>query len=68
MRPANCVGWLFLVAGPGLGLGGFANAYGLPALVAPGSLPGGPEGIGLPPGVAPVRGCVPDADDVRCAR
>jgi hypothetical protein len=39
MRPANCVGWLFLVAGPGLGLGGFANAYRLPALVAPGSLP-----------------------------
>ena len=29
---------------------------------------GAPEGIGLPPGVASVRGCVPDADDIRCAR
>jgi hypothetical protein len=39
-RPANRVGWLFLVAGQGSGLGGFVNAYGLHALVAaPGSLP-----------------------------
>jgi len=41
-RPANRVGWLFLAAGLGLGLGGFANAYGLHALVAaPGSWPAG---------------------------
>jgi signal transduction histidine kinase len=41
-RPANRVGWLFLVAGLALGLGGFAGAYGLRALVAaPGSWPAG---------------------------
>jgi len=41
-RPANRVGWLFLVAGLALGLGGFSSAYGLHALVAaPGSLPAG---------------------------
>jgi hypothetical protein len=41
-RPANRVGWLFLVAGLALGLGGVADAYGLHALVAaPGSLPAG---------------------------
>jgi signal transduction histidine kinase len=41
-RPANRVGWLFLVAGLALGLGGFLSAYGLHALVAdPGSLPAG---------------------------
>jgi signal transduction histidine kinase len=41
-RPANRVGWLFLAAGLGLGLGGFLTQYGLHALVAdPGSLPAG---------------------------
>jgi hypothetical protein len=41
-RRANRIGWLFLVAGLGLGLGGFSNAYALHALVAdPGSLPAG---------------------------
>jgi signal transduction histidine kinase len=41
-RSANRVGWLFLVAGLGLGLGGFLAQYGLHALVAdPGSLPAG---------------------------
>jgi signal transduction histidine kinase len=41
-RPANRVGWLFLVAALALGLGGFLSAYGLHALVAaPGSLPAG---------------------------
>ena len=41
-RPANRVGWLFLVAGLALALGGVADAYGLHALVAaPGSLPAG---------------------------
>jgi signal transduction histidine kinase len=41
-RPANRVGWAFLVAGLGLGLGGFARTYGLHALVAaPGSWPTG---------------------------
>jgi signal transduction histidine kinase len=41
-RPANRVGWVFLVAGLGLGLGSFARAYGLHALVAaPGSWPAG---------------------------
>jgi signal transduction histidine kinase len=41
-RPANRVGWLFLVAGLSLGLGGFLSQYGLHALVAaPGSLPAG---------------------------
>jgi signal transduction histidine kinase len=41
-RPANRVGWLFRVAGLGLGLGGFLAQYGLHALVAdPGSLPAG---------------------------
>jgi hypothetical protein len=38
----NRVGWLLLVASLALGLGGFASAYGLHALVAdPGSLPAG---------------------------
>ena len=41
-RPANRIGWLFLVAGLGLGLGEFAAQYGLYALIAaPGSLPAG---------------------------
>jgi signal transduction histidine kinase len=41
-RPANRVGWVFVVAGLGLGLGSFARAYGLHALVAaPGSWPAG---------------------------
>ena len=41
-RPENRMGWLFLVAGLGLGLGGFSNPYALHALVAdPGSLPAG---------------------------
>src|SRR5215470_5712632 len=41
-RPANRVGWLLLVAGLALGLGGFSAAYGLHALVAdPRSLPAG---------------------------
>src|SRR5262245_27727900 len=33
-RPANRVGWVFLVAGLGLGLGSFGRAYALHALVA----------------------------------
>ena len=41
-RPANRVGWVFVVAGLGLGLSGFARAYGLHAMVAaPGSWPAG---------------------------
>ena len=41
-RPANRVGWLFLVAGLVLGLSAFSQQYGLHALiVAPGSLPAG---------------------------
>ena len=41
-RPANRIGWLFLVAGLGLGLSAFSAQYGLHALVvAPGSLPAG---------------------------
>jgi signal transduction histidine kinase len=41
-RPANRVGWLFLVAALGLGLGGYLSQYGLHALVAdPGSWPAG---------------------------
>jgi hypothetical protein len=41
-RPENRIGWLFLVAGLGLGLSGFSNEYALHALVAaPGSLPAG---------------------------
>jgi len=41
-RPQNRIGWLFLVAGLGLGLNGFANAYALHALIAEhGSLPAG---------------------------
>jgi hypothetical protein len=41
-RPVNRIGWLFLVAGLGLGLSGFANPYALHAVVAnPGSLPAG---------------------------
>jgi hypothetical protein len=39
-RPQNRIGWLFLVAGVGLGLSGFGGAYAVHALVAhPGSLP-----------------------------
>src|SRR5215467_1379928 len=41
-RPANRVGWVFVVAGLGLGLGSFSRAHGLHALVAaPGSWPAG---------------------------
>jgi signal transduction histidine kinase len=41
-RPGNRVGWLLLVGSLALGLGGFASAYALHALVAdPGSLPAG---------------------------
>jgi hypothetical protein len=41
-RPANRIGWLFLTAGSGLSIGGFANAWGTHALLgAPGSLPAG---------------------------
>ena len=41
-RPANRVGWVFIVAGLGLGLGTFSSAYGVHALVAaPGSWPAG---------------------------
>src|SRR5580692_3473455 len=41
-RPENRIGWLFLVAGLGLGLGGFTSPYALHALVThPGSLPAG---------------------------
>ena len=41
-RPENRIGWLFLVAGLGLGLSGFSDQYALHALVAvPGSLPAG---------------------------
>jgi len=41
-RPENRIGWLFLGAGLGLGLGGFSNQYALHALVVDrGSLPAG---------------------------
>jgi hypothetical protein len=41
-RPENRIGWLFLVAGLGLGLSGFSSAYAVHALVAhPGSWPAG---------------------------
>src|SRR5580658_11034617 len=41
-RPENRIGWLFLVAGLGLGLSGFSNQYALQALVADrGSWPAG---------------------------
>ena len=41
-RPANRIGWLFLVAGLALGLFGFSNQYALRALVVgQGSLPAG---------------------------
>ncbi|HEY1322232.1 MAG TPA: hypothetical protein VGF32_18395, partial [Streptosporangiaceae bacterium] len=41
-RPANRVGWVFVVAGLGLGLSNFSRAYGLHALVAaPESWPAG---------------------------
>jgi signal transduction histidine kinase len=41
-RPANRIGWLFLVAGLALGLSAFSLQYGVHALVAaPGSWPGG---------------------------
>ncbi len=41
-RPENRIGWLFLVAGLGLGLSSFSNAYALHALVADrGSWPAG---------------------------
>jgi hypothetical protein len=41
-RPENRIGWLFLVAGLGLGLSGFSGAYAVHALVAhPGSWPAG---------------------------
>jgi hypothetical protein len=39
-RPENRIGWLFLVAGLGLGLGGFSTGYAQHALIAdPGSVP-----------------------------
>jgi hypothetical protein len=41
-RPENRMGWLFLVAGLGLGLGSFSGGYAVHALVAdPGSWPAG---------------------------
>jgi hypothetical protein len=41
-RPGNRLGWLFLVAGLGLGLSGFSNQYALHALIVDrGSLPMG---------------------------
>lgn len=41
-RPENRLGWLFLVAGLALGVGGFSNQYAAYALVgSPGSLPAG---------------------------
>jgi hypothetical protein len=41
-RPQNPIGWLFLVAGLVLGLGGFSNPYALHALIAArGPLPAG---------------------------
>jgi signal transduction histidine kinase len=41
-RPANRVGWLFLLAGLALGVNAFSQRYGLHALIAaPGSLPAG---------------------------
>ncbi|MDQ2813832.1 MAG: hypothetical protein M3Z75_18680 [Actinomycetota bacterium] len=41
-RPENRIGWLFLVAGLGLGVSGFSNQYALHALIAdPGSWPAG---------------------------
>jgi hypothetical protein len=41
-RPENRIGWLFLVAGLSLGLGGFSSSYALHTLIAsPGSLPAG---------------------------
>jgi hypothetical protein len=41
-RPENRIGWLFLVASLGLGVGGFSQQYALHALVAaPGSWPAG---------------------------
>ena len=41
-RPENRIGWLFLLAGLTLGLGGFSDQYALHALVAdPGSWPAG---------------------------
>ena len=41
-RPANRIGWLFLVAGLALALQSFSEQYGLHALIAaPGSLPAG---------------------------
>jgi hypothetical protein len=55
-RPENPIGWLFLVAGLGLGLNGFSNEYALHGLVAaPGSLPAGrafawlTNGVGMIP-------------------
>jgi len=42
-RPENRMGWLFLLAGLGLGLSGFSNQYALHALIVyRGSLPGAP--------------------------
>jgi signal transduction histidine kinase len=44
--PRNAIGWLFLLAGLGLGLSGFGAAYGVHVLsVDPGSLPGGHPAI-----------------------
>jgi len=41
-RPANRIGWLFLVAGLAVALQSFSEQYGLHALIAaPGSLPAG---------------------------
>ena len=50
-RPANRVGWLFLVAGLALGLSAFSEQYGLRALVvAPGSWPAAGHSPGCPTG------------------
>ncbi len=47
-RPANPIGWLFLAAGTGLGLGSFFTSYGVHALsAAPGSLPAGRAALWL---------------------
>ena len=50
-RPANRVGWLFLAAGAGLALTGFATPYAQHALiVAHGSWPRAGRSLGSPTG------------------